>query len=111
MQYTSWTATTMACLGFLHARTAALLPIVPTPSPRYAFTMPYSGCTDTTTFSNYETMFRYVKPKFISLLLLEKHMPLEQVLQDEAVGMAFPVDSQYFDQFPLIFDGKDVAGV
>ena len=62
-------------------------------------------------FSKYETMIRYVKPKFINPLLFEKHVPLLELLQDEAVGMAFPVDSQYFDQFPLIFEGKDVAGV
>jgi len=30
------------------------------------------------------SMFRYVKPKFINPLLLEKHMPLLEVLQDEA---------------------------
>jgi len=36
-----------------------------------------------------------VKPKFINPLLLEKHMPLLEVFQDEAVGMAFSVDSQY----------------
>ena len=24
--------------------------------------------------------------------------------------MAFPVDSKYFDQFPLVFEGKDIAG-
>ena len=63
-------------------------------------------------FSNYETLFRYMKPKFINPLLLGKHMPLEEeVLQDEAVGMAFPADSKYFDQFPLVFEGKDIAGV
>ena len=55
-------------------------------------------------FSNYETLFRYVKPKFINPLLLEKHMLLEEVLQDEAVGMAFPVDSKYFDQFPSVIE-------
>ena len=53
----------------------------------------------------------YVKPKFINPLLLEKHMLLEEVLQDEAVGMAFPVDSKYFDQFPLVFEGIDIAGL
>ena len=62
-------------------------------------------------FSNYETLFRYVKPKFINPLLLEKHMLLEEVLQDEAVGMAFPVDSKYFDQFPLVFEERDIAAV
>ena len=62
-------------------------------------------------FSNYETLFCYVKPKFIKPLLLEKHMLLEEVLQDEAVGMAFPVDSKYFDQFPLVFEEIDIAAV
>ena len=48
----------------------------------------------------------YVKPKFINPLLLEKHTLLEEVLQDEAVGMVFPVD-----QFPLVFEGIDIAGL
>ena len=38
-------------------------------------------------------------------------MLLKEVLQDEAVGMAFPVDSKYFDQFPLVFGGIDIAGL
>ena len=38
-------------------------------------------------------------------------MLLEEVLQDEAVGMAFPVDSKYFDQFPLVFEERDIAAV
>ena len=63
-------------------------------------------------FSQYETLFRYVKPKFVNPQLLEKQaMSLDQLLQDEAVGIAFPIDATYFDQFPLIYDCEDVAGV
>ena len=50
-----------------------------------------------------------MKSKFINPLLLEKHMPLEEVL-GYGLGMAFPVDSKYFDQFPLVLEGKDIAG-
>ena len=63
-------------------------------------------------FSNYETLFRYARPQFINRALLEaENMPLDRLLEDEAVGMAFPVDSRYFDNFALIFQSKDVTGV
>ncbi len=59
-------------------------------------------------FANYETLFRYAKPSFINPELLKRQeIPLEDLLEDEAIGMAFPVDSCYFDQFPLIFDNVD----
>ncbi len=59
-------------------------------------------------FANYETLFRYAKPSFINPELLKcQEIPLEDLLEDEAIGMAFPVDSRYFDQFPLIFDNAD----
>ena len=48
-------------------------------------------------------MFRYCKPSFINLTLLEDHnIPLEKVLDDKAAGMAFPLDAKYFDDFPNI---------
>ena len=64
-------------------------------------------------FANYETLFRYAKPGFINPELLEhQDIPLEDLLEQEALGMAFPVDSRYFDQFPLIFDeGEDKPDV
>ena len=65
-------------------------------------------------FSKYETLFRYAKPAFVNPELLDaQDIPLDDLLQDEAIGMAFPVDSRYFDQFPLIFGegGADVAGL
>ena len=54
-------------------------------------------------FSNYETLFRYKKPGFINPDILEnQHISLEKILQDEAIAMTFPVDSHFFDDYPLI---------
>ena len=67
-----------------------------------------------TFFANYETLFRSVKPGFVNPELLEcQDIPLQDLLQDEVVGMAFPVDSRYYDQFPLIYgeDEADIAGL
>ena len=56
-------------------------------------------------FSEYETLFRYVKPGFINPTLLEdQKIPLKNLLDEEAIGMAFPVDSSYFEQYPLIYN-------
>ena len=48
-------------------------------------------------YSNYETLFRYVKPQFgcINPELLAEAM--EQILEDEVAGMAFSVDARFFD--------------
>ena len=64
-------------------------------------------------FSQYETLFRYCKPGFINPKLLEdQSISLEKILEDEAVGMAFPLDAKYFDDFPIIHRDMrtDVAG-
>ena len=61
-------------------------------------------------------MLRYVKPGFINPVLLDNQkLSLKNLLEEEAIAMAFPVDSRYFNQFPLIyntnFEGHgDVAG-
>ena len=61
-------------------------------------------------FAHYETLFRYVKPGFINPALLEEqNIPLERLLENEAAGMAFPLDAKYFDDFPLIY-GEPVLG-
>ena len=53
-----------------------------------------------TFFAQYETLFRYCKPSFINPGLLDDlNIPLEKVLEDEAAGMAFPLDAKYFDDF------------
>ena len=64
-------------------------------------------------FSQYETLFRYCKPSFINPSLLEdQSISLEKLLEDEAAGMAFPLDAKYFDDFPIIHRDlhADVAG-
>ena len=52
-------------------------------------------------FTNYETLFRFVRPQLVNPALLDsQNMPLDQLLEDEAVSMAFPIDSRYCDVFP-----------
>ena len=61
----------------------------------------------------YETLFRFSKPPFINLVLLEnQNIPLEWLLEEEAVGMAFPINATYFDRFPSTFDDglSDIDG-
>ena len=55
-------------------------------------------------FSQYETLMRYCKPGFINPKLLEDQsiISLEKLLEDEAAGMAFPLDAKYFDDSPVI---------
>ena len=65
-------------------------------------------------YSNYETLFRYVKPQFGCInpeILAKANLSLEQILEDEVAGMAFPVDARFFDNYPLVFGKEDdVAG-
>ena len=52
-----------------------------------------------TFFAQYETL----KPSFINPKLLEdQSISLEKLIEDEAAGMAFPLDAKYFDDFPVI---------
>ena len=64
-------------------------------------------------FSNYETLFRYVKPQFACInptILEDANLSLEKILEDEVAGMAFPIDSRFFDEYPLVFGKDDIAG-
>ena len=65
-------------------------------------------------YSNYETLFHYVKPQFgciNSENLAKANLSLEQILEDEVAGMAFPVDTRFFDNYSLVFGKEDdVAG-
>lgn len=62
-------------------------------------------------YTEYETLFRYVKPQFVNPALLDKAgLSIERLLEEEAIGMTFPVDAKFFDQFPLIYDAVDIAG-
>ena len=63
-------------------------------------------------FSTYETLFQFVKPSFINPeLLRDQRMSLEDLLQDEAIAMAFPTDSKYFENYPLIYKTDAVAAL
>ena len=54
-------------------------------------------------YAYYDTLLRHFKPSFaVSDLLEQQNIPLEKLLEDEAAGMAFPVDATYFDNFPLV---------
>ena len=56
---------------------------------------------------------RYYKPSFINPKLLEdQSISLEKLLEDEAAGMAFPLDANYFNDFPVIRGNmhEDIAG-
>ena len=56
-------------------------------------------------YAYYETLLRHFKPNFITInpdLLEQQNISLEKLLEDEAAGMAFPVDATYFDNFPLV---------
>lgn len=64
-------------------------------------------------FAQYETLLKYLKPSFINpTLLQEQNISLDQLLEDEAVGMAFPLDANYFDNFPAMTKdwSEDIAG-
>ena len=55
-----------------------------------------------------------MKPQFGCInpeLLAKSNLSLEQILEDEVAGMAFPVDARFFDNYPLVFGKEDdVAG-
>ena len=38
-------------------------------------------------------------------------MNQDTILEDEAIGMAFPVDSTYFDKYSPLYGNLDIAGV
>ena len=51
-------------------------------------------------------------PAFINPSLLDDiNIPIEKVLEDEAAGLAFPLDAKYFDQIPIVSndDTADIA--
>ena len=64
-------------------------------------------------FVNFETRYQY-QPQSVLVnpsLLVQQLIPLEDLLQQEAIGMIFPSSSEYFDQFPAIHNKQQAAGV
>ena len=43
--------------------------------------------------------------------LLLNTIVLQDILHEEAVGMAFPIDSNFFDQYSPLYDEMDLAGI
>ena len=64
-------------------------------------------------YAHFETLYRY-QPRSALLnptLLEQQHIELEDLLQEEAIGMIFPSSSTYFDQFPPIHAAQQAAGL
>ena len=59
--------------------------------------------------AHFETMYRYVRPDLLNSELLE--LKQDRILEDEAIGMAFPVDSTFFDKYSPLYGNLDVAGI
>ena len=64
-------------------------------------------------YAHFETLYRF-QPRSALLnpsLLKQQHIALNDLLQQEAIGMVFPSSSDYFDQFPAIHSVQQAAGV
>ena len=59
--------------------------------------------------ARFETMYRYLRHDVINPEILKGNQ--DKILQSEALGMAFPVDSEYFDQYSPLYGNLDVAGI
>ena len=57
----------------------------------------------------FETMYRYLRSDIVNPELLGLHQ--DTILEDEAIGMAFPVDSAYFDKYSPLYGDLDIAGI
>ena len=59
--------------------------------------------------ARFETMYRYLRHDIVNPEILKVNQ--EKILESEAVGMAFPVDSEYFDQYSPLYGNLDIAGI
>ena len=59
--------------------------------------------------ARYETMYRYIKDNVANPEMFK--LNYTEVLEEEAVGMAFPIDSNYFDQFFPLYGEMDLASI
>ena len=62
-----------------------------------------------TFLSKFETMYRYLRNDLVNPEILQLNYP--EILEEEAVGMAFPIDSNYFDNFSPLYGDMDLAGI
>ena len=64
-------------------------------------------------YAHFETLYRF-QPRSAMLnpsLLEQQDIALNDLLQEEAIGMVFPSSSDYFNQFPAIHSAQQAAGV
>ena len=64
-------------------------------------------------YAHFETLYRF-QPRSALLnpsLLEQQDIALNDLLQEEAIGMVFPSSSDYFNQFPAIHSAQQAAGV
>ena len=59
--------------------------------------------------ARYETMYRFIRDNVANPEILK--IDYQDILHEEAVGMAFPVDSNFFDQYSPLYGEMDLAGI
>ena len=59
--------------------------------------------------ARFETLYRYVRQEIINPEVLK--LDQNKILESEALGLAFPVDSEYFEQYSPLYGEMDIAGI
>jgi len=54
-------------------------------------------------------MYRYLRQDIVNPDMLKLNQ--DTILENETIGMAFPVDSAYFDQYSPLYGNLDIAGI
>ena len=62
-----------------------------------------------TFMARFEIMYRYLRDNLVNPEILNLNYP--EILEQEAVGMAFPIDSNYFDNYSPLYGEMDLAGI
>ena len=53
-------------------------------------------------------MYRYIRNSLVNPEILK--LNYQEILEEKAVGMAFPIDSDYFDKYSPLYGAMDLAG-
>ena len=62
-----------------------------------------------TFLARFETMYRFLRDNLVNPEMLKLNYP--EILEEEAVGMTFPIDSEYFDKYSPLYGNMDLAGI
>ena len=62
-----------------------------------------------TFLARFETMYRYFRDNLVNPEMLK--LNYSDILEDEAIGMAFPIDSNYFENYSPLYGDMDLAGI